>query len=198
MRYFIDCVFSPLKQKKGYVILLILTSIVAIILAIFASINFSSGFLTIDLSNISYIKFLKGDCGMASMIFSTLFSLMIFFIIIWICHCKPYLTPLSIIFYLYLVYSQTIILVSLIMIYGFFNCIILAMILFIYFLATWFLFVLSITHMSCNMREQDYFRCCFDINRSKFLVTLILIIITTLIFSFTITILKNFIILLVY
>lgn len=198
MNNILNGLFEPCRSKKGYMILLIFASIVAIVLAVFASINFSSGFLTIDLSNISYIKFLKGDSGMASMIFSSLFSLMIFFLIIWLCHSKPFLMPLSIIFYLYLVYSQTVILVSLVMIYGFFNCIILAFILLIYILFTWFLFILAMLHMSFNMREHDYFRCCFDISRSKLLHILILIILSTIIFSLTITILKNFVILLVY
>ena len=189
---------SCIKIKKGYFVLLILATIVAVVLGVFAGLNFSGGFLSIDLSNIAYIKFLKGDTSMVSMIFSILLSLMIFYLIIWICHCKSYLIPLSIVFYLYLVYSQTVILVSLVMIYGFFNCILLAMILMIYILLTWLLFMLAMLHMSINMHEPNYFKSCCNIQSSKFLFCLILIILATVLFSFTITILKNFIILLVY
>ncbi len=198
MKNLLDDIFGCIRIKKGYFIILILATIVAIVLGVFASINFSSGFLTIDLSNIAYIKFLKGDTGMMSMIFSSLISLMIFFIIIWLCHSKSFLVPISIMFYLYLVYSQTVILVSLVMIYGFFNCVILAMLLLVYILITWLLFVLAMLHMSCNIGEDNFFRSCCDIQKCKFSYIVILIILTTLIFSFVITILKNFVILLVY
>lgn len=198
MKIFFDDFFSCIRLKKGYFIVIILASIIAITLAIFASINFSSGFLTIDLSNISYIKFLKGDTGMMSMIFSNICSLLIFFALIWICHAKPFLIPLGVIFYLYLVYSQAVILISLIMIYGFFNCIILAMLLLIYFVLIWFLFILSMLQMLCCDRSPYFFRSCCNVYRCKMLITLSLILLFTILFSFVITILKNFIILLVY
>ncbi len=198
MREIINSLFEPIGRKKGYFIFLILLTILAVILGVFASINFSKGFLTIDLGNISYIKFLKGDMGMVSMIFSTLLSLLIFYFIVWACHAKPISAILSVIFYLYLVYSQTVILISLIMIYGFFNCIILAMLLLIYILTCWFIFLLSICHLSCICNAPDYFKCSFDTKQCQFLICLILLVVVTLIFSFTITILKNFIILLVY
>lgn len=198
MRDLITNLLSPIKAKKIYFIFLILLTIVAVILGVFASLSFTSGFLTIDLGNIAYIKFLKGDTGMVSMIFSTLLSLLLFYCIVWVCHAKSICAPLSIIFYLYLVYSQTIVLVSLVMIYGFFNCIILAMLLLLYILACWFVFILSICHLSCICNEPDYFKCSLNLKQTKFLICLLLLIISTLIFAFIITILKNFIILLVY
>ena len=186
------------RIKKGYFFFLILITIGAIILGIFAGINFSGGVLVIDLSNIAYIEFLKGDSSFISMIFKLLLSLLIFFLIIHLCNIKPALIPLSILFFMYLVYSQTVVFISVIMIYGFFNCIIFSLLHLIYTLLLCFLFILLCMELSCHCNCGNYFSITFNTNTSLTIFILCGIVILTLIFCIILTFLKSFVILLVY
>ncbi|MBE5741223.1 MAG: hypothetical protein E7351_01670 [Clostridiales bacterium] len=198
MSQIFSSLFDCIKRKKGFFIILVLGAIVAIILGVFAGMNFSSGVFTIDLGNIAYIKFLKGDTGFVSMIFSLILSLGIFFLIIVVCGCKLFLIPLGVVFYLYLVYSQTVIFISVIMIYGFFNCIILAVLLLVYILFLIFLYTLVLTECVCIMRGGSYFKTCINLRECKVLIYFLLVIIATLVFTIIITILKSYVILLIY
>ena len=121
--------FDCLKKQRGYLVLLIFGTLMAVVLGVISAINFGDGLFTINLDNIAYIRFLKDDCGFMSMFFGLFLSLSIFFLISFVCHLKPFLVPISLLFYLYLVYSQVVIFVSIILIYGILNCIILAILL---------------------------------------------------------------------
>lgn len=190
----IDCV----KRKKGYFIILLLLSLVAIVLGVIAAMNFGGGVFTIDLSNISYMRFLKGECSFVSMMFGLVFSLGVFFGIILICHSKTFLVPLGIVFYLYLVYSQAVIFMSIILIYGILNCIILAVLLLVYSLLVWCLFLVLLCEISYLTNGFEYFKSCFSFKESKVLLLFILIVVLTLLFSLVLTILKNYVILLIF
>lgn len=186
------------RLKRGYFFFLIILTLGAIVLGIFAGINFSGGILVIDLSNIAYIEFLKGDSSFVSMIFKLLLSLLIFFLIIHICNIKPALIPLSVLFFMYLVYSQTVVFISVIMIYGFFNCIIFSLLHLVYTLTLFFLFILLCMELSNHCNCTNYFSTTFNINKSSTIFIICGIVILTLIFCLILTILKSFVILLVY
>ena len=189
---------ETLLLKKNYFIFLLIFTILAICLGVFASINISGGILVVDLSNIAYIQFLKDECGFVSMIFKLLFSLLIFFLIIYLCNIKPFLLPISILFYIYLVYSQTVVLISIIIIYGFFNCVILCLLLIFYILIVCFVFMLLCLETNKHCNCHNYFGLTLNFNTSNVLALSILLIVITLLFCVVIAILKSFVILLVY
>lgn len=198
MNRIFEGMFDCVKRKKGYFLLLIVASLIAIVLGVIAAVNFGDGVFTIDLSNIAYIKFLKAECGFVSMMFGLLLSLLVFFAVIMVCHYKSFLIPLGFLFYMYLVYSQAVIFVSVILIYGILNCVILAVLLFVYSLLVWSIFLLVITELSCFTNFQGYFKSCFSFKESKLLLYLILLAILTLTFSIILLILKNYVILLIF
>lgn len=189
---------STFRQKKSLFIFLVVFSLVMIVLGVVASINFSGGVLVVDLSNISYIQFLKDECGFASLIFKLFLSLFIFLCVIWGCGKKSFLFPIGILFYGYLVYSQTVIFVSMILIYGFFNCVIFALILFAYIMLIFFLFMLFIMEVSCCCNSTNYFKITINWNNSNILFSLIFILLITILFCIILTILKSFVLLLIY
>lgn len=191
-------VFECVKRKKGYFVLLILFSLVAIVLGVIAAINFGGGVFSIDLSNIAYIRFLKGDCGFMSMLFGLILSLVVFFIVCVFCHSKSWLLPLGFIFYLYLVYSQAVIFMSIILIYGILNCIILVVLLLVYSLLVWALFLTLLCEISCFTNQHSYFKSCFSFKESRALLFLLGLIVLTFIFALILSILKSYVILLIF
>ena len=197
MKHFFSSIFDNIRLKKAWYITLIVITLVAIVLGVFAGVNFSGGALTINLNNISYIQYLKGDTGLISLIFKMLFAQLLFFLLIFLCCSKKFLFPFALLFYAYLVYSQVVILVSMVMIYGFFNCIVLALLLLIYVLIILIVFLLAILDMVCFMNDNNYFRCCFS-TQSKVLIFILALIILSCVFAFSLAIMKTFIILLVF
>ena len=198
MNRFFGGLFDCIKRRKGYFVILLFLSVGAVILGVVAAINFGGGVFTIDLSNISYMRFLKGEASFVSMMFGLILSLLVFFAVILICHYKPFLMPLGIVFYLYLVYSQAVIFMSIILIYGILNCVILSVLLLVYSLVVWMLFLLILCEISCLTNSFGYFKSCFSFKESKVLAYLTCVIIITLIFSFVLTILKSYVILLIF
>ena len=187
--------FDCVKKRKGYFLFLLILSVVAIVLGVIGAINLSE--LTIDLSNISYIKFLKGG-GYGAMLFSLLLSLSIFFFAILICHIRPFLLPLGFVFYLYLIYSQTFILINILLIYGIFNCMILFILLIIYYLILWFLFLMLMCELLNLVKINNYFKTCFSLRESKVMVWLTCLIVLSVVFSLILLILEKFVILLIF
>ena len=186
------------KRKKGYFIFLILLSLFAIVLGVVAAINFGGGVFAVDLSNIAYIRFLKGESGFMSMFFGLFLSLFMFFIACLICHWKTWLAPLGIVFYLYLVYSQTIIFISIILIYGFFNCIILSLLLLVYTILIWCLFLICICEISCFSNAYDYFKNVCSPTKCNAIWLLLIMTVLTFIFGSIMLILKNYVVLLIF
>ena len=198
MKNFLSGLFDCVKRKKGYFIILILFSLLAIILGVIAAIKFGGGVFAVDLSNIAYIRFLKGDCGFMSMFLGLILSLLVFFIFCLACHYKAWLLPLGFLFYLYLVYSQAVVFMSVILIYGILNCIILVVLLLIYSLIVWCLFLLMLCEISCFTNQNGYFKTCFSFKESKTLFLLISLLILTFVFSLILVILKNYVVLLIF
>jgi len=198
MRIFINRIKETIFQKKGVLILLVLLSVVAIVLGVIASVNFSGSALGIDLGNIAYVKFLKNDCSFFSMFFRTALSLMIFVLLICVCGIKPFLFPFSVLFYCYLVYSQTVIFMSIILIYGFFNCVIVSLLLLLYILFLIFVFVLLVAEILNKCGCNNYFKTIFNWGGCNLLLYLLMIVALTFLFALILNILKSFVILLVY
>lgn len=186
---FFDCV----KRNKGYCLILVLLSVVAIVLGIIAAINMDS----IDLTQIAYIRFLRGS-GFMSMMFGLLLSIFVFFVLICVCNFKAWLVPLAMVFYLYLVYSQTVVFLSIILIYGFFNCVILAVLLLIFSVLTWFLFLLIMCELPSCRHGDNYWKVCFSPRDCKICCYLVLLFALVLIFTIILSILKNYVLLLVF
>lgn len=189
--------FDCIKRKKGYFFVLLILSLLAIILGVIAAINFDSA-LTIDLDHIAYIKFLQGGASFLSMTMGLILSILIFFLLISACHAKPYLIILAVVFYSYLVYSQAVIFMSIVLVYGILNCIILALLLLIYSLFIWTMFLLLCCELSCFCNTHNYFKTCFSWKNCKALVYLCCCLIATLLFAIILSILKNYVLLLVF
>ena len=188
--------FDCVKRKRGYCLFLITLTIGAIVLGVIAAVNMN-GDLTINLSHIAYIRFLRGS-GFMSMFFGLFLSVLVFFLLILLCNFKYLLMPLSVIFYLYLVYSQTVVFLSIILIYGILNCIILAVFLLIFSILTWLIFLLIMCELSIHCNNSPYLRTCFAPKQSKIIWYLIMITVLIFLFTVTLTILKNYVLLLIF
>lgn len=197
MKYFFNSLIETIKIKKGYFIFLCIVTILAIAFGVYAGISFSDGAFVVNLNNISYISYLKEECGFLSLIFKMILGLILFFAIILFCGSKTFLLPLKIIFYIYFVYSQTVLLVSLIILYGFLNCLILSILLLFYYLIIIAIFMLAMLEMACYVNDINYFKCCFA-NDGKIWVFLIALLLTTILFAILLTLLKSFVIILVF
>ena len=190
--------FDCVKRKKGYFTFLVILSVVCVVLGVIAGIKLKGETFTIDLSHIAYIKFLGGHCGFVSMIFGLLLSLLVFYGVILLCNCKKIFVPLGVLFYMYLVYSQAVIFMSIISIYGILNCIILAIILLIFTILVWILFMFAMCEFVCHTSKFFYFKNCFSLRESRALVFLIMLIVLIVVFSLLLLVLKNYVLLLIF
>jgi len=198
MKSFFNIICFNFKEKKGVFIFLFSLTLITIVLAVFAGINFSDDLFTIDLSNICYIQFLKGECGWFSLIFRFVVSLSIFAILFILFSCKKFLLPISYLFYLYLVYSQVVVIVSLIVIYGILNCLILVLLLILFNIILFTLFLCLQINLVCNCNSCNYFQNCFNLKNGVVSIYLLFILVLVLIFSLILIILKSFVLLLVF
>jgi len=185
------------KNKVLFGVLLILTIIVGII-AVYSAINFEMIAITIDIGNVTFVKFLKGDTSFLPLIFGTLLAFLVFLSIITICFSKKFLLPFAILFYLYFVYSQVVILTSLIVIYGFFNTLILLFLLITFNLLEFFVFIAIMLELFTICGSPCFFKDCFNTNNSCFLSLLIIMALLVFAFCLILAILKSFVILLVF
>lgn len=192
-----NSIFYSIKAKKVLFTFLIILSVIVAVLAVVSAVNLSGSVLPLDLSNIAFIKYLKGETGFPFLITGTLVNLLLFYLIIFLFCSKKILFPIAIIFYLYFVYSQVMIFVSIFLIYGFFNTLILLLFLLIYYLTTFLLLTLIVIDLS-NICGSGYFKSCFNKNESNLLVLTLILIAISIIFCILITILKAFVILLIY
>ena len=198
MKNFFGGIKDRIKEKKGYFLLLIIALIGAIVLAIFASLSISSGSQNLDLGNIAYIKFLRGHASLVSLIFSLAFSFALFYFLILLFSCRRVLFPFAVLFFMYFAYCQVLVLIHIIMAFGFFNCILLALMLLLCDLILIFLFVIAMLEMSYHTQNGNYFKTCFSMKLSKVLFYFIAILGFVCLFSIALSILKSFVILLVF
>lgn len=192
-----NSLFDCVRRRKGYFIFLLITSIVVIVLAVFSAINFDGGVLPIDLSNIPFIRYLKDDCSFFYLIFGSILSIAIFVALIILFNSRRFLIPFAIIFYLYFVYSQIVIFVSLILIYGFFSTLILIILLTINLIIEFLILLLILTNLLDICDSHDYFKSCFS-PRSCILTLFIITLIWAIIFAIILAILRTYVILLIF
>lgn len=193
----LSSLFDCLKRRLGVVVFLVLLTIIAIILGVVSAINFNGGIIVIDFNNVTYIKFLQDDGSVGMLIFGTLMSIGLFYVIVLLCCSKKFLIPLAFLFYLYLIYSQAVVLTSVLLIYGLFNTLILLLVLIVYIIMLAFLFVLLICHCIEICGMPFYISSCFNKN-SGVLWTSILLLAFVLMFCTLIWLLKLYVILLVF
>ncbi len=197
MNNFFNSFFVNLRAKKWLFALIVLLSVLVGVLAVISAIQLNGSVLPLDLSNITFIRYLKGNCGFLFLLLGTLTNLFIFYLIIFLFCSKKFLIPLAILFYLYFVYSQVMIFVSILLIYGLFNSLVLLLFLLIYYLTIFFLLMLLILNLICVCGD-GYFACCFNKNNCNALFITIGIVAVSFVFCVVVTILKAFVILLVY
>lgn len=197
MRIF-DNLKDSLIKKKALFICLIILAVVCIVLGVFSAISIGNGIFDIDLSNVAYIRFLRGKIGFAAFVFNCFMTVTLIWLVMILCFAKPYTAVLSIIFYLYFVYSQTVIFVSIIMIYGFFNVLIMILLLLILLLVEFALLLIVAIELSCLCNTQNYFGCCFNINKSRLLIYSLVLLAIIFVFCLVTLLFKSFVVLLVY
>lgn len=164
MRNFLSMVFGgsmlACKRHKALMFFVIALIIVCIILGVFAGIKINHSLFPQDFSNVVYIKFLKGSLGFSGFLFSQIFTLIFFVAIILVCSINIWLIPIGLLFLLYFVYSQTVTIISISMEFGFFNTLILLVILiavtFCYFILFCLIFILCVD----NCGAPKYFSVC--------------------------------------
>ena len=187
-------IIEPIKKHRKFVSFIIVIIGVCIFCAVMAAIKFSNSSLLISFSNVVIVKFLRGSTGFGGMLFSNLFTIAVFSIIIISSCCKKYTISIGVFFYAYYVYAQTLTLLAFMLEYGIINtlviafCMLLCMIVMLFLLLELFLICLE-----CQ-NDHFYFKralsTCFPI-----LVFIILLLIAQSIIFF---VLRNYIIVLVY
>ena len=165
------------RIKKGLFCCLICFSILAAILAVVSAIKLNGSVLPIDLSSI--------------------LNLLLFYFAILLCCCKKFLCPLAYLFYFYYVYSQVMIFTSIILIYGMLNALILLLLLLLFMLAVFTLLILTILNL-VELPSNCYFSACFNPRESCAIWLFLALILLTVFFCVIESILKSFVILLVF
>lgn len=189
--------FACVKKRIGFFAFLVVLTVVAIVLGVIAAINFDGAIVSIDLANVVYIKFLQGNCGVVFFIFGSILSVAVYFMIVLLCCSKRFLFPLAILFYLYMIYSQAVIFMSILLIYGIFNALILLLVLLVYIILLALLFMLIITESVEICDSPFYFKSCFN-RTTCILIYSMALLILAVVLCILIWILKSFVILLVY
>ena len=186
-------IFSSCRKHRVLTTVLIVGVIAAIILGVVGGIQLNNSMFPQDFSNVSYVKFLKGSTGFAGFFFSSIFTIMVFCLIIYLCCCKSFLSPLGILFFLYFVYTQTITIISVSTEFGFFNTLILVIYLIVSSLVYFILFLLFVV-CCCDCCGHMYFSTALK-TVLPLLLCFVVVILINVLFLMT---LKNFVIILVY
>ncbi len=192
-----NSIIFNIKAKKLLFVILIALSLLAIVLAVISAVNLSGGFMPIDLTNIAFIKFLRGQCGFVFLLTGTIISLLIFYLVIWVFCSKKFLFPLAVVFYLYYVYAQALVFTSILLIYGLFNSLMLLLFLLVYYFAVFSLLLLILLDLS-TLGGDGYFKSCFNKSESCLPVLSLALIAVCLLFCIVLCILKSFVLLLVF
>ena len=185
---------EPIKKHRGFVSFMIILVGVCIFCAVLASIKFSRSSLLISFSNVAIVKFLRGSSGFGAMLFTNLFSIGIFAIIIILSCCKKYTISIGIFFYSYFVYAQTLTLIAFMLEYGIINTLVIAFCMLIFLIVTIFLllelFLSCLEYQNCHQYVKTSFVACLPI---LVILCLLLVFQSTIFF-----VLRNYVIVLVY
>lgn len=185
---------EPIKRHGRFVCFMLILISACIFCAVLAGIKFSNSSLLISFSNVIIVKYLRGSSGFGGMLFTNIFTILIFASIIMASCCKKYTISIGIFFYCYYVYAQTLTLIAFILEYGIINTIVIAFCMLVSMLAT--LFLLLLLFLICIECQGD--RYYFKYALSNCLPILISIIILLLLQNIVFFVLRNYIIVLVY
>lgn len=198
MRKLFSLCRDSIRQRKLLFIITIIIIVLVVVLAIFSAVNFDNGVLPISLSNIAYMRYLRGESGVAYFIFSTILSIAIFYIIMVVCCFKRCFVLFAFVFYFYFIFSQIVIFVSVIMLYGFFSTLILLILLLFYLFVVFTLLLLILLQLLNFSNTSFYFKNCFGRKDSYIMVLTIVLLVFLIVFCIVMMLLKSFIILLIF
>lgn len=185
---------EPLKKHRNFVCLILILIGVCIFCAVMAAIKFSNSSLLISFSNVVIVKFLRGSTGFGGMLFSNLFTIAVFSVIIISSCCKKYTISIGIFFYCYYIYAQTLTLIAFMLEYGIINTIVIAFCMLLCMIAMIFLLLeLFLICLDCQ-NNHFYIKTSF----SSCLPILIMIVLLLICQSIIFFVLRNYIIVLVY
>ncbi len=186
--------FEPIKKHHSFVGFIIILIGVCIFCAVLAGIKFSNSSLLISFSNVSIVKFLRGSSGFGGMLFTNLFSIGIFSIIIICSCCKRYTISLGIFFYGYYVYAQTLTLIAFVLEYGIINTLVIAFCMLLCMLISFFLLLELFLICLDFQNEHFYFKSAIS-NCMPILIFITILLIGQSIIFF---VMRNYVIVLVY
>lgn len=187
-------IFEPIKKHRSFVGLIIVVIGVCVFFAVLAAIKFSNSSLLISFSNVTIVKFLRGSSGFGGMLFTNLFSIGIFsMIIIYSCR-KKYTISIGIFFYGYYIYAQTLTLIAFVLEYGIFNTLVIAFCMLLCMLISFFLLMELFLVCIEFQNEYRYFKSAISNCTPILILITILLICQSLIFF----VMRNYVIVLVY
>lgn len=191
---FLNSLIDPIKKHRKFVGFMLILIGVCVFCSVMAGIKFNNSSLLISFSNVSIVKFLRGSTGFGGMLFTNIFSVGIFSLIIILSSCKKYTISIGIFFYGYYVYAQTLTLIAFILQYGILNTLAVAFCMLICMVCTLFLllelFLLCLDCQSASLYLKSAFSKCVPI--------LCLIIVLLVVQNSIFFVLRNYIIVLVY
>lgn len=182
------------KKRKVLLWVLIGATITLIAVGVFTGIKIDNAILPYMFSNVPYIKYLRGHTGFAGFVFTLLFIVLIFLVVICISCIKKYFIPLGLLFYLYYVYVQTVTIISVSQEFGFFNTIILMIIMTFITVLNFALMILSFMICVDNCDSNRYLSSTFKQLMPMIIAFVAVSVLAVLIMS----IFKNFVFILVY
>ncbi len=187
-------ILDQIKKHRTFVSFCIVLIGACVFCAIMAGIKFNNSSLLISFSNVTVVKFLRGSSGFGGMLFTNLFSLSIFALIIMFSCCKKYTISIGLFFYAYYIYAQTLTLIAFVLQYGIINTLVIAFCMLICMCVSFFL--LLCIFVICLEFQNDYYYCkrAFYATLPIFIAIIIFLIIQCCIFF----VLRNYIIVLVY
>lgn len=186
--------FENIKRHRNFVSFIFVLIGVCIFCAVMAGIKFSNSSLLISFSNVVIVKFLRGSTGFGGMLFTNIFTLSVFSIIIMSSCCKKYTVSIGIFFYAYYVYAQTLTLIAFILEYGIINTLVIAFCMLICLLLMLFLLLeLFLICLECQ-GNHFYFKSSFYACLPILILIALLLIAQSIVFF----VLRNYIIVLVY
>lgn len=185
---------DPIKRHRLFVSFMITLVCVCVFCAVLAGLKFNKSTLIISFNNVIVVKFLRGSSGIGGLIFSNIFTILIFCTIIILSCCKKYTISIGIFFYCYYVYVQFLILLAFILEFGIINTLAIAFCMLIFLCVLIFLML----HLFLICIECQGYQQYFKTSLINCIPILIFIILSLVIQSLIFLVLKNYVIILVY
>ena len=185
---------EPIKRHRSFVSLMLVLIGACIFCAVMAGIKYSNNSLLLSFSNVIIVKFLRGNTGFGGMLFSNIFTLLVFVLIIVTSCIKKYSISIGIFFYCYYVYAQTLTLIAFILEYGVLNTLVVSFCMLLSTLTLIFLLLeLFLICLDC-VGEINYFKTSCSSCVPIFISITIVLIVQNILFF----VLRNYVLLLVY